>query len=75
MFGRPRATPGAALIGQRFTIREVSAVPNPDQPLIVALAPEEALKAAQPLPADEEMVIEGLTDEEWEAFERALADR
>ncbi|MGF1597930.1 MAG: hypothetical protein ACFCVK_13520 [Acidimicrobiales bacterium] len=35
----------------------------------------EALRLARPLPNDAEMAIEGLTDEEWAAFEQALAER
>ena len=29
---------------------------------------------ARPLPSDDEMAIEGLTDDEWTAFETALAE-
>ena len=39
------------------------------------LPPDEALKRALPLPSDEDMQIEGLTDDEWKAFETALAER
>lgn len=37
---------------------------------MTVLPPEEALKRARPLPSDEEMAIEGLTDDEWKAFQR-----
>jgi hypothetical protein len=51
-------------------------VPNPDQPAgLLILPPDEALRRARPLPSDAEMAIEGLTDEEWTAFEQALAER
>jgi len=54
----------------------VSAVPNPNDPLqLTILPPEEALRRAQPLPARGELAIEGLTDDEWKAFEKALAER
>lgn len=54
----------------------VSVVPHPDEPTgLTVLPPEEALKRARPLPSDEEMAIEGLTDDEWKAFEKALAER
>jgi hypothetical protein len=54
----------------------VSVVPHPDEPTgLTVLPPEEALKRARPLPSDEEMAIEGLTDHEWKAFEKALAER
>jgi len=39
------------------------------------VSPNEALKRARPLPSDDDMAIEDLTDDEWDAFERALADR
>lgn len=55
---------------------DVSVVPHPDDPAgLTVLPPEEALKRARPLPTDEEMAIEGLTDDEWKAFEKALAER
>lgn len=42
---------------------------------LTVVAPNEALRRAQPLPSDDEMAVEGLTDDEWDAFEQALADR
>jgi hypothetical protein len=54
----------------------MSVVPHPDEPTaLTVLPPEEALKHARPLPGDDEMAIDGLTDGEWEAFEKALAAR
>lgn len=54
----------------------MSVASHPEQPVpLTVLPPEEALLHALPLPSDEELAIEGLTDDEWEAFERALADR
>lgn len=53
----------------------MSGVPNPDQPSLTVLAPEEALKRALPLPSDDEMALEGLTEDEWTAFGQALAER
>lgn len=53
----------------------MSVVPNPDQPSLTVLAPEEALKRALPLPSDDDMALEGLTEDEWTAFEQALAER
>ena len=47
-----------------------------EQPVqLTVLPPEQALHHAQPLPKDEDLVIEGLTDPGWEAFVQALADR
>ncbi len=42
---------------------------------LTVVAPKEALQRAQPLPSDDDMAVEGLTDDEWDAFEQALADR
>lgn len=48
----------------------------PDEPPhLTVLPPREALRRALPLPSDEDMAIDGLTDDEWAAFEEALADR
>lgn len=55
---------------------DVSVVPHPDEPIgLTVLPPDEALKQARPLPTDDEMAIDGLTDDEWKAFEAALAER
>jgi len=37
--------------------------------------PTEALLRAGPLPSEDDMAIDGLADEEWDAFEQALSDR
>lgn len=42
---------------------------------LTVVTPKEALERAQPLPGDDDMAVEGLTDHEWAAFEQALADR
>ncbi|MDQ6797443.1 MAG: hypothetical protein M3011_05360 [Actinomycetota bacterium] len=42
---------------------------------LTVVTPKEALQRARPLPGDDDMAVEGLTDEEWDAFENALADR
>lgn len=56
--------------------RSVSVAENPQQPShLTVVTPKEALQRARPLPSDEDMAVEGLTGEEWDAFEQALADR
>lgn len=56
--------------------RDMSVAPTSDEPArLTVVSPREALRRARPLPSDEDMKIEGLTNEEWEAFERALAGR
>jgi hypothetical protein len=53
----------------------MSALPDPrDVPALVVLPPDEALRHARPVPAEDELATTGVTDEEWSAFERALAD-
>jgi hypothetical protein len=52
----------------------VSSVEQPNEPAIRFYPPDEALKRARPLPPRAERAIEGLTDEEWEAFQKALAE-
>ncbi|MCU1499144.1 MAG: hypothetical protein JWM47_3097 [Acidimicrobiales bacterium] len=54
----------------------MSTVADPEEPTsLTVLPPREALKRARPLPTREEMAIEGLTGEEWVAFQKALAER
>ena len=53
----------------------MSVVPAPDEPHLTVLSPDEAFRRARPLPSDEEMAIDGLTDDEWTAFAQALAAR
>jgi hypothetical protein len=54
----------------------MSVVPNPEEfGGLTILPPEAALRRARPLPSDAELAIEGLTDDEWKAFEKALAER
>ena len=54
----------------------MSVVPNPQEPVgLTVLPPDEAVKHARPVPSDAELAIEGLTDEEWKAFEKALTER
>ena len=54
----------------------MSVVSHSDEPTgLTVVVPDEALKRAQPLPSDEDMAITDLTDDEWKAFQKALADR
>ncbi len=45
------------------------------EPHVVVLPPDEAARRARPLPSGEELALEDLTDEEWDAFQQALAER
>ena len=54
----------------------MSVVSHSDEPAgLTVVLPDEALKRAQPLPSDDDMAITDLTDDEWKAFQKALADR
>lgn len=54
----------------------MSSVPQPDRPTgLTVVAPDDALREARPVPDLAELTIEGLTDEEWDAFEQAIAER
>ena len=54
----------------------MTVVPHPDEPhALIVLPPDEAFRRAMPPPRPEDLVIEGLTDEEWDAFEQALRER
>ena len=59
-----------------YTWEVMAVVPNADEPEgLTVLPPEEALQRARPLPSDDEMAIDGLTETEWRAFKAALAER
>jgi hypothetical protein len=61
--------------GEAYAPR-VSVAENPHASSHLTLvASDQALERARPLPSDDDMAIDGLTDEEWDAFEQALADR
>ena len=54
----------------------VSVVPHPVEPnRLTVLPPREALRRARPMPSNDDMAIEGLSDENWKAFADALAER
>ncbi len=72
---RPAGEGGRVAAGEAYA-RRVSVAENPHESShLTVVGPDEALERARPLPSDDDMVIEGLTDEEWDAFEQALADR
>jgi hypothetical protein len=52
----------------------MSAIVPASKPVgLTVLPPEDALRSAKPAPTDSELVIDGLNDAEWVAFETALA--
>lgn len=52
----------------------MSTVEQPEEPVVHVYAPDEARKHARPLPSRDKLVVEDITDEEWKAFQEALAD-
>lgn len=56
------------------TLGRVSSVEQPEEPSVRFFPPDEALKRARPLPSREDLVIEDIPDDEWAAFQEALAD-
>lgn len=71
----PPVNAAASTAGEAYA-RRVSVAENPrGSSHLTVVAPDEALERARPLPSDDDMAIEGLTDEEWDAFKQALADR
>ena len=49
--------------------------PVSEQVGLTVLPPEDAVRSGNPAPTDSELVIDGLTEAEWVAFETALADK
>ena len=52
----------------------ISTVERPEEPFVHVYAPDEARKHARPLPPREQLVVEDIIDEEWKAFQEALAE-
>lgn len=52
----------------------MSVAQEPEEPLIRVYDPEEAVACARPLPSKDVLVIRGVPDDEWTAFQSALAE-
>ncbi len=52
----------------------MSTVEQPEEPIVRVYPPDEALKSARPLPPRDRLVVEDITDDEWKAFQEALAE-
>jgi len=66
-----RISPVSAVAG---IVVVVTTMAQPEEPHLLVLPPEQALAAARPLPDREHMVIEDVSDEEWDIFFSALAE-
>jgi len=47
---------------------------HPDEPRVTVYPPEEALRRAGPLPAQERLVLEHVSEDDWAEFQEALAE-
>jgi len=52
----------------------MSIAEQPDEPRVKVFPPEEALRHAKPLPPRDRLVIEDVPDDDWTAFQEALAE-
>ena len=66
--------PPGSFLERRPTLAVVSTVEQPEEPTVRVYPPDEALKRARPLRPRDRLVVEDITDEEWKAFQEALAD-
>jgi hypothetical protein len=53
----------------------VSTAEHQDPSGLEVLPPDEALRRAKPLPPPECMVLEDVSDDDWTAFQEALAEQ
>jgi hypothetical protein len=53
----------------------VSVAEQTSEPHVMVLPPDEAVRRARPLPDGAEFALEDITDDEWDAFQQALAER
>ena len=52
----------------------VVTVEQPEEPEVRTYPPEEALRRSRPLPRPEDLVVTDVPDDEWAAFQEALAE-
>lgn len=52
----------------------MSSIEQPEEPVVRTYTPDEAIRRARPLPPRDRLVIEDVPEEEWAAFQAALAD-
>ncbi len=58
----------------RRTLEAMSVLDQPEEPGLRFYTPDEALERARPLPPHDRLVIEDVSDHDWEAFQAAIAD-
>ncbi len=52
----------------------MSSVERPEEPVVRTYPPDEAIRRARPLPPRDRLIIEDVPEDEWAAFQAALAD-
>jgi hypothetical protein len=55
-------------------VEAMSTVEQPEEPTVRVYPPDEALRHARPLPPRDRLVVEDISEEEWRAFQEALAE-
>lgn len=79
---QPSANPDkqwtADLMRRRMSARDgklgvMSSVEQPEEPVVRTYTPDEAIRRARPLPSRDRLVIEDVPEDEWAAFQAALA--
>lgn len=51
----------------------MSSVERPEEPVVRTYPPDEAIRHARPLPPRDRLIIEDVPEDEWAAFQAALA--
>ncbi len=57
-----------------LTLEGVTTVEQIPEPELPVLPPEEALSRARPLPRHAQLVVEGVSPQEWDEFQQALTE-
>jgi len=68
--------PGEARLVLPLTRRMgiVATLEQPGEPEVRAYPPEDALRRSRPLPSREDLVVTDVPDDQWAAFQEALAE-
>jgi hypothetical protein len=61
-------------VKRRLYTQAVSVVEQPDEPSLRVYPPDEALHRAHSLPPRERLVVDDVPEEDWIAFQEALAE-
>lgn len=73
-FGERDAPTTSRKTVDRPTLGSVTTAEQPAEPRVKVYPPEEALQRTQPLPPRDRLVIEDVPQDDWTAFQEALAE-